>query len=411
MLEFFYDSPSRLKRLRIGLLAAHIDPFAAHLRQQGYTRDSGRALLAHISAFSYFAGLQGVTDPARIDDALVYRFVTDAFAVRGRANALAHLVAFLRTRNVVPALVALAPEDPFAAVLQRYDNYLQDVRGLAVTTRATYLQSARGFLMVHQARHGRLALEALTGAEVLEYITGALARHPSPAWRRHVCAEARGFLRFLQADGLLPLDLARVVPRTTRRRLAEVPRHLPWEQVERLIDGVDLTQPNGRRDRALLLLIATLGLRNKEVRSLTLRDVRWREGALHLPWTKAARARVLPLPKALGEALADYVLHERPVHAAPQLFLRHKAPVGPLTTSGAVAGIVRRHLRRAGLVSAHRGAHLLRHSLATRMVNVGVPIKEIADVLGHVSINTTAIYTKVDTTHLAAVALPFPEGA
>lgn len=160
-----------------------------------------------------------------------------------------------------------------------------------------------------------------------------------------------------------------------------------------------------------MLLIATLGLRNKEVRCLTLKDVRWRDGAIQLPWTKAARARVMPLPKAVGEALADYVLHERPPLAVPQLFLRHKAPAGPFTTSGGVANIVRRHLRWAGIDSAHRGAHLLRHSLATRMVNVGVPIKEIADVLGHVSINTTAIYTKVDTTHLAAVALPFPEGA
>ncbi len=201
------------------------------------------------------------------------------------------------------------------------------------------------------------------------------------------------------------------MPRTTRRRLDRVPRHLPWAQVERLIDSVDLTQPNGRRDRSLLLLIATLGLRNKEVRSLTLTDVRWREGAIHLPRTKTGRARVMPLPKVLGEALADYVLHERPPLAVPQLFLRHKAPAGPLTTSGAVAGIVRRHLKRARIASDHCGAHLLRHSLATRMVNVGVPIKEIADVLGHASINTTAIYTKVDTTHLAAVALPFPEAS
>jgi site-specific recombinase XerD len=226
-----------------------------------------------------------------------------------------------------------------------------------------------------------------------------------------LCSESRGFLRFLHAEGLLAQDLARVVPRTTRRRLDQLPRHLPWEQVEQLIASVDLTHPSGRRDRAVLLLIATLGLRNKEVRCLTFKDVRWREGAIHLPWTKAARARILPLPKEVGEALADYVLHERPALAVPELFLRHKAPPGPLTTSGAVAGIVRRQLARAGITSAHRGAHLLRHSLATRLVNVGVPIKEIADVLGHVSINTTAIYTKVDTTHLAAVALPFPEGA
>lgn len=411
MLEFFYDSPLRLKRLRIGLLAAHVDLFAAHLRQRGYTRASARALLAHVTAFSYFATLVGVTDVARIDDALVYRFVTDPLTVPGRDRAMAHLLAFLREGGVIPTLVAPPKEDPLAPTLLRYDVYLQDVQGLSVLTRATYLRSARGFLTFHQARHGQLALEHITGAEVLEYVTASVGRHESPAWRRHLCSQSRGFLRFLLAEGTLQVDLARVVPRTTRRSLDQVPRHLPWEQVEQLIDSVDLTKPNGRRDRALLLLIATLGLRNKDVRSLTLKDVRWREGAIHLPWTKAARARVLPLPKALGEALADYVLHERPAIDVPQLFLRHNAPAGPFTTSGSVSGIVRRHLRLVGIVSAHRGAHLLRHSLATRLVNVGVPIKEIADVLGHVSINTTAIYTKVDTTHLAAVALPFPEGA
>ncbi len=410
MLEFFYDSPTRLKRLRTGLLATHIEAFAAHLRRRGYTRGSGRALLTHVAAFSYFATVQGVTEPARIDDAVIYRFVTDELAVGGRENAMAHLLAFLREQDVIPSLVASPTHDPFAAVLYRYDVHLQDVRGLAITSRATYLRSARGFLTFHQTRHDRVALAQITGAEVHEYITGSLARHQSPAWRRHLCSESRGFLRFLHAEGLLASDLARVVPRTKRCRLEQLPRHLPWDQVERLITGVDLTQPNGRRDRAVMLLIATLGLRNKEVRCLTLKDMRWREAAIHLPWTKAARARVMPLPKALGEALADYVLHERPPLAVPQLFLRHKAPAGPFTTSGAVANIVRRHLRRAGIESARRGAHLLRHSLATRMVNVGVPIKEIADVLGHVSINTTAIYTKVDTTHLAAVALPFPEG-
>lgn len=245
MLEFFYDSLTRLKRLRTGLLATHIEAFAAHLRQRGYTRNSGRALLTHVAAFSYFATIQGVTEPARIDDALTYRFATDALTVGGRENAMAHLLAFLRERGVIPALVASPKHDPFAAVLHRYDVHLQDVRGLAITTRATYLRSARGFLTFHQARHGQVALKEITGPEVLEYITESLARHQSPAWRRHLCSESRGFLRFLHAEGLIASDLARIVPRATRRRLDQVPRHLPWDQVERLISGVDLTHPMG----------------------------------------------------------------------------------------------------------------------------------------------------------------------
>ena len=116
------------------------------------------------------------------------------------------------------------------------------------------------------------------------------------------------------------------------------------------------------------------------------------------------------MPQELVAALADYALHGRPVIEVPQVFLRHKAPLGPMVTGTAVAAIVALHLCRAGLTPATRGARLLRHSLATRMVNVGVPIKTIADVLGHGSIDTTAIYTKVDATRLATVALPFPGG-
>ena len=189
-----------------------------------------------------------------------------------------------------------------------------------------------------------------------------------------------------------------------------MPRHLPWDQVRTLIDSVDTTHPSGMRDKAILLLLATLGLRNAEVRRLELSHVAWRAGEIRLPQTKSCRERVLPMPQELGAALADYVLHGRPVIDAPQVFLRHKAPLGPLTSSSAVVAIVALHLRRAGLTPATRGAHLLRHSLATRMVNVGVPIKTIADVLGHGSIDTTAIYTKVGTTQLATVALPFPGG-
>jgi len=164
------------------------------------------------------------------------------------------------------------------------------------------------------------------------------------------------------------------------------------------------------RDRAILLLIAGLGLRSQEVRTLEPGHIDWRRGELRLPRTKSRRERVLPLPQEIGAAVADYLLHGRPPLDIPCVFVRHRAPQGPLESGGSVAGIIRRHLKRAGIDAPSRGSRLLRHSLATRMVNAGVPIKEIADVLGHVSIDTTAIYTKVDVRSLAGVALPFPGG-
>jgi site-specific recombinase XerD len=188
-----------------------------------------------------------------------------------------------------------------------------------------------------------------------------------------------------------------------------IPRHLPWKQVRELIDSVDIGKRGGLRDKAVLLLIATLGLRRKEVGDLQLDDIAWRTGEIRLRKTKTRRERTLPLTQEVGAALADYVLHERPRLPVPQVFLSNRAPEAPIAHY-TIGSIVKRHLRRAGIQAPSYGAHLLRHSLATRLVNEGVPIKQIADLLGHASINTTAIYTKVDTTTLEVVALPFPGG-
>jgi integrase len=165
------------------------------------------------------------------------------------------------------------------------------------------------------------------------------------------------------------------------------------------------------RDKALLLLMALLGMRSSEVRRLQFQHLAWRSAEVHLPATKSRRERRLPLPQEAGAALADYVLHGRPPLNVPYVFLRHTAPLGPIAGAHTLSAVVRKHLRRAAIDVSSGGAHMLRHSLATQMVNTGVPIKEIADVLGHESIDTTAIYTKVDLTNLAAVALPFPGSA
>ena len=209
---------------------------------------------------------------------------------------------------------------------------------------------------------------------------------------------------------MLNADLDRVVPKLPGWRLSNVPRHLCWEDVRKLINSVDTSKPVGLRDRAVLLLIATTGMRNQEVRCLQLKDILWRTGEIRLRKTKCRRERVVPLPGEAGSAIADYLLRGRPRIGSPEVFLRHFTPPAPITSTHGIGDIVERGLRRAGIHASSRGAHLLRHSLATRMVNQAVPIKQIADMLGHVSIDTTPIYTKVDTTHLAAVALPFPGG-
>jgi site-specific recombinase XerD len=191
-----------------------------------------------------------------------------------------------------------------------------------------------------------------------------------------------------------------------------VPPRLAWEDVRRVIDAIDVTAPSGIRDRALLLLLATTGLRNKELRSLELQDIRWRAAEVLVRRTKARRDRIVPLLQEAGAALAEYVLHARPRINSQRVFLSYVPPVGPFRSSGAISRIVRSRLERSGIeVSRIAGAHLVRHSLATQLVRQRRPINEVADLLGHRSIDTTAIYVKVALPQLADVALPFPGGA
>jgi site-specific recombinase XerD len=207
-------------------------------------------------------------------------------------------------------------------------------------------------------------------------------------------------------------DLARFVPRTPCWRLAHLPPRLAWEDVRRVIDTIDVKTPAGVRDRALLLLLATTGLRNKELRSLELQDIHWRAAKVLVRRTKAKRDRVVPLLQEAGAALAEYVLHTRPKVAYQQVFLSCVPPVRAFRSSSSISRIVRSRLERNGIrLSGAAGAHLLRHSLATQLVSQQRPINEVADLLGHRSIDTTAIYVKVALPQLADVALPFPGGA
>jgi site-specific recombinase XerD len=413
MLESYFESTTRVRQLRRGPLAEHIGGLAGALRVAGYSRSSGRTLLSLAGKFSQFARLSGVERAEDINETLAEQFVHEELAGEGvygdGPNAMRHVLEHLRRAGVIPR-PGTPPADEDEALLDRYRAHLRDVRGLAPDTCEQYRCGARRLLSWFRERHGDRPLGRLSGPDVLDFVTEMVELHSGGKWRQHLCSRTRIFLRYLRWEEILETDLDRVVPKVPRWRLDSLPRHLPWEQVRALIDGVDTTSPEGMRDKAILLLLAALGLRGGEVCTLEVGFIAWRAGELHLPKTKNRKERVMPLPQEVGAAVADYLLHGRPAVEVPQVFLRHRAPVGPFETTGGIGAIIDKHLRRSGIAAPSRGSHLLRHSLATRMVNVGVPIKTIADVLGHASIDTTAIYTKVDLTTLASVALPFPSG-
>lgn len=220
----------------------------------------------------------------------------------------------------------------------------------------------------------------------------------------------RSFFRFLYQRGHITSDLASAVPSVANWRLSQIPKSLRPDQVERLLASCDRQTPIGRRDYAILLLLARLGLRAGEVVALTLEDLDWETGVFTVHG-KGNRREQLPLPEDVGEALVDYLRHSRPPCSSRRVFIRQRAPRQGFSSSAAIDDVVRRALARAGLNPPFKGAHLLRHSLATRMLGSGASLAEIGDILRHCCPETTQIYAKVDLSALRALAPPWPGGA
>jgi len=413
MLDYYFISKTRLRQLRQGPLADHMDRLAAMLRDERYSKHRAARILSLAGQFSRFAKLAGI-GVGQIDRTVTARFLEEEMIGEGLyQDGLAAMNHVLRSLNRERSLRRPPPAKTpkaFESIIEGYELYMRDARGLRPSTSKAAVRKARSFLAWLHERFGDRALCAVGGADVIDYVSSHLHAKSSRSERGHLCSSVRGILRYLHFCGATESDLTRAVPSIVSPRLGTLPERLRWDEVRTLIDSVDTNDPVGMRDKAILLLLATLGMRGCEVRELELGDIAWRAGEIRLRRTKTRRERVLPLSQEIGIALADYVLHGRPPLPVPQVFLRHSAPPAPVSTANTIVWIVRRRLRQAGIKVLRGGAHMLRHSLASHMVNTGVPIKSIADVLGHVSIDTTAIYTKVDTQTLATVALPFPGG-
>jgi integrase len=215
-------------------------------------------------------------------------------------------------------------------------------------------------------------------------------------------------LRYLHYRGLIDSDLSLAVPKVARWAFSTLPKHLSAAQVRQVLQQADRSTPLGRRNYAILLLLARLGLRAGEVVRLNLEDIDWDHARITV-CGKGKRAQ-LPLPADVARALARYLRRDRPRCACRRVFIRHRAPMGGFHRAGAIANIVARALTKAGVVSGRKGAHLLRHSLATDMLRKGASLDEIGEVLRHKSPDSTAIYAKVDLKALRALALPWPGG-
>lgn len=294
------------------------------------------------------------------------------------------------------------------SLVEAYKQHQRRTRGLREQTLRGYERLVRLFV---RAALGDDPIDParLSTADVVGFVAAMRGRF-SPRSMKAVRTALRSFFRFLRVEGLCEERLEAAIPTVAHWRLATLPRGLSDEQLARVLASLDASTPCGQRDRAIVLCLATLGLRPGEVAGLRLEDIDWRAGSVLLRERKTRRGTVVPLPREAGRAIVAYLRGERPATAERALFVQQRgAGRGRPLTSNAVSGVVVRALGRAGVEAPLAGAYLFRHTLACRMVRRGASLKEVADFLGHRSLDTTAIYAKLDLLALREVALPWPE--
>lgn len=389
--------------LRDGPLGFRVDRLAELLGQTG-DQSKARRILLCAGRFAAFAEVQG-RKLSEWDDELLVDFLIEGRVAVADAFYACDVRALLRDLGGFPGDAASTSAG--LRLLADYDEHLRDVQGLSEGVRLAQADVVRQLLAFHRRRSKNATLNAFTGKDALDLFQEASDRYRCVATRQKFAGHLRQVLRFLYLRGRVDKDLASSVPLFVNYRLSTVPAHLPWEDVKRLITSINTTVAPGKRDRAILLLIAGLGLRPGTVRALTLDQIQWRGAEIRIPRTKNRRGINVPLSDEVGQALSDYVLHERPDTKLCTVFLRHTKPHEPFASSSTITAMIYGRLDRAGIARAKGAANLLRHSLATQLVNGGVPIKQVSDVFGHASIDTTAIYTKVDLASLSKVPMPF----
>jgi len=317
------------------------------------------------------------------------------------------LLTLLRQAHVTPPAVAL-PGTPAQRLALRYRRYLVDERGLSHEAVDHYGRHIERFLN-HQFGAGAAPPSQIRARDVLEYVLRN-ARIHTPQQTRGLVVALRSFLHFLHYQGLIRSDLASVVPAVAHWRMTGLPKHLPAAAVHQVLAQCDQTTSVGKRNYAILLLLARLGLRACEVVALQLEDIDWERSQVTIRSKKGRGWARLPLPTDVGRALALYLRHGRPPCNSRHVFVRSDAPYVGFAGSGHISRLTRDALEKAGVESEHKGAHVFRHGLATAMLHEGASLDEIGQVLRHQTPNTTAIYAKVDLAALRRLAVPWPGG-
>lgn len=416
MIQEFFERPHVQRRLQRGRLATVFGAYVDHLKDRGYGRVT---IQQYVQAVEHFGGwlarrghkLAGC-DLVLVDEFLA-RHLPRCRCRRQRSRAmptvraaLRQLLAILPSAGAERAVVAPATTS-VDGIVSAFDHHLLQTCGLAAATRYGYRREVRA-LLVARFGTGAVDMGALGPTEVRGFVT-ARAQHLCPASANSVSNAVRSLVRFLALQGIRTVGAPSAIPRAAVWRLSHVPRVLSDTELAAFLAAFDRTTALGRRDYAIAICLVALGMRAGEVAAITLDDIDWRAATLAIPAGKSRRGTRMPLPAQVAAALAEYLRFGRPRTAERAVFVHHRAPRGTRGNASLIRIAVRRAYARADLDPRLTGTHVLRHTAATRLLRAGASMKEIADLLRHRSLDTCAIYAKVDRTALQGVALPWPE--
>jgi site-specific recombinase XerD len=407
MLETYFSASKLLVHLRSGPSGPYLDGFAAVLEQQGYSADTAVRYLRAAAHLGHVVARRGAL-PDHIDLAVFSEHLCICRCPRamgGRGNHHTIFGAKLFRQHLVAIGVCQS-----AAALQRLEPslvadfkiWLRKHRGASDRTIKLYAGDATDLM----AALGNEP-EGWEPAAIRSFFLDR-ASHCGSGTVEKLTTSLRAFLRYLAVKGRCRAGLADVVPGYAHWRLADAPRYLAPEQVIRLIAACDGEVGARRRDRAIVLLLARLGLRAGDVAQLRLNDIEWETGSLRVSGKSRYEVR-LPLPQDVGDAIAAYLAYRPSTCPSDHVFLRNIAPFRPFRKGDGISSVVKRLMQRAGIVAPVKGAHVLRHTAATEMLRHGVPLEKIGLVLRHRGIDTTAYYAKADVKLLKQIAQPWPE--
>lgn len=402
-----FIDPNLLQRLRVGPLAPYLDAYLKHIEQERFLPSSAPMQMYAIARFSKWLRDRRF-DLYQVDEAAVNRFLKRDPGVLHSCECatLRRLLAILRELGVTVAKTS-APPTRRGRFLDDYRRYLRRERGLAESTLEYFVRFAEQFLSSRLVSED-LNFSGLCTKDVTDFVQNR-AYQLSPGRAKLMVTALRSLLRYLRHQGEITLDLARCVPPVATWSHSSLPKFLPTGTIQQLLDHRERETARGKRNYAVLLLLARMGLRACELVALELDDIDWDNGRITIHG-KGGRLAPMPLPSDVGEAIASYLRFGRPCCTSRRVFLRHRAPLRGFAGSTTVSSIVRRALIDAGVDSARKGAHLFRHTLATDLLRQNVSLDQIGELLRHQSPNTTALYAKVDLTALRTLALPWPGG-